>query len=850
MWHPHINTGHQSMPDVHSHSIGAAFGSLAFHTLNAPRLAEPTFLVQINELDLYHPPSISWGHEDWFYVDVDIDGRVQTTSVVGKHELPWKEAFNFDARLSSVITLRVFAERKLHKDSYVGSIQGSLETFLGSSGKAVLHDLSPPHSHDDHHASRKTKISFSVKRVGEAVEPSFPSVNGGHSAKETKLPISEHRQSKEYLRKDEGAEPHVPATKQPEAALCDKALQARRSAREVVTPFAAIVALFPNDNQIQQILNSANTFSPLLDKIDIFLTLTDAIGDIHPYVKMAAVVLTSVIKVFTSHIALKNNIKNLVETMADAHSFLSESDPLARINSHLPIIRALSAQTVECSYFLQGIVKGGVGCIMSQQLWMTNIQRKFDEYTQKFQQLRAALQERVVISTAVNVLRVYDEVQGISAQISLDNMHYAEDVHYTNVDECDSLEPDQRQLSDDISRWINGDSTERIFYLCGPAACGKTTVAREVARLFDGLQRLGSSYFVRQPHQLPHDRYHSYHKDPRDPSCIFRNISRDIADHNPHFKQAVGEKVKKRAIQSSNHIRTQFLELILEPAKQISWCGPVLIVIDSLDICKEHRARKDLLNMLATKAAELPPNFRILVTSRPEADIVRALKDRPHVMMKILEDATLPDNDSGISFSPVSACRGRSPSPTGDSISESDLEERGDLMEYDEVYRSYEFSREQDIYPYDGDTSPPPPYTHEDAIPRDRSPTPSFGTREQTDVAFHQTGSPLRRGHALHLHDAKNGLKSVRTKAYMAVHGHHVDGDVQDRDHPDELSEAEYLEKGTDGCTWKSSARAATLCRVKCDRVAVADNPNRQYCRPVRPPHRSRLIVAHEAIHL
>ncbi|KAI6029619.1 hypothetical protein BKA83DRAFT_9235 [Pisolithus microcarpus] len=686
------------MPDVHSHSIGAAFGSLAFHTLNAPRLAEPTFLVQINELDLYHPPSISWGHEDWFYVDVDIDGRVQTTSVVGKHELPWKEAFNFDARLSSVITLRVFAERKLHKDSYVGSIQGSLETFLGSSGKAVLHDLSPPHSHDDHHASRKTKISFSVKRVGEAVEPSFPS---------TKLPISEHRQSKEYSRKDEGAEPHVPATKQPEAILCDKALQARRS--------------------------------------------------IHPYVKMAAVVLTSV---FTSHIALKNNIKNLVETMADAHSFLSESDPLARINSHLQIIRALSAQTVECSYFLQGIVKRR-WCIMSQQLWMTNIQRKFDEYTQKFQQLRACS------AGTFNVLRVYDEVQGISAQISLDNMHYAEDVHYTNVDECDSLEPDQRQLSDDISRWINGDSTER-YLLSLRASCMRKNY---LARLFDGLQRLGSSYFVRQPHE----------------------------DHNPHFKQAVGEKVKKRAIQSSNHIRTQFLELILEPAKQISWCGPVLIVIDSLDICKEHRARKDLLNMLATKAAELPPNFRILVTSQ---DV--------------------------------------HPPLPGDSISESDLEERGDLMEYDE----------QDIYPYDGDTSPPPPYTHEDAIPRDRSPTPSFGAREQTDVAFHQTGSPLRRGHALHLHDAKNGLKSVRTKAYMAVHGHHVDGDVQDRDHPDELSEAEYLEKGTDGCTWKSSARAATLCRVKSDRVAVADNPNRQYCRPVRPPHRSRLIVAHEAIHL
>ncbi|KAI6129564.1 hypothetical protein EV401DRAFT_2066776 [Pisolithus croceorrhizus] len=833
MWHPHIDTGHHSTHDVHSHSIGAAFGSLMLQALNAPRLAEPTFPVQINELDLYHPPCVSWGHEDWFYVDIDIDGRVQSTPVVGKHELPWKESFNFDVRQSSVITLRVFAQRKLHKDRYVGSVQGRLDAFLGSSGKAILHDVSPPHSHDDHHAARKTKISFSVKRVGE----------DWHPVPERELPHAEHHQLKEQ--KPEGAKPDVQTAKQLEANSSEKGLRVKPSARELVTPFAAIAALFPNDSQIEQILNSANTFSPLLDKIDIFLTFTNAIGDIHPYVKMAAVVLTGIC---TSHIALKNNIKNLVDTMADAHSFLSESDPLARIKSHLQIIRALSAQTVECSYFLQGIVKSSVGCIVGQQLQMAHTQRKFDDYTQKFQQLKAALQERVIISTAVNVLRLYDEVQGLSAQISLDNMYYAEDVHYTSVDECDSLEPVQRQLSDEISLWINGDSAERIFYLCGPAECGKTAVAREVARLFDGLQRLGSSYFVREPHDLPHDHYHS--KDPRNPSCIFRNISRDIADHNPHFKQAVGEKVKKSAIRTSNHIRTQFQELILEPAKQISWCGPVVIVIDALDVCGEHQKRKDLLKVLATKAAELPPNFRILVTSRPEADIVHALKDKSHVVMKILEDATLPDNDSGISFSPVSSCGRRSPSPTGDSGLESDFEERGDLTEHDKVYSLSEFSREEDIHPYDGDTSPPPPYVLENATPRDRSRTSSLRTREQADATFHQAGSPLRRGHTSYLHDTKNGLKSVGTKAYRAVHGHHLDGDVRDRDHPDELAEPEYLEEGTDGCTRNSCAQVATLRRVKSDRVPVADTLNRQRCRPVYPSHRSQLIVTQEAIHL
>ncbi|KAI6096418.1 hypothetical protein EDD16DRAFT_657899 [Pisolithus croceorrhizus] len=502
---------------------------------------------------------------------------------------------------------------------------------------------------------------------------------------------------------------------------------------------------------------------------------------------MAAVVLIGVVKVCTAHIMFENNIKSLVVTMAGAHSFLSELDPLARIKSHLQIIRVLSAQTVECLYFLRDVVKSSTGFIVNRQLRMINTERKFAEYVRKFQELRAALQERAIISTAVNVLRICDEVQGIAAQISLDGMHYAEDVHYTDVDECDSLEPAQRQLSDEISHWINGGSAERIFYLCGPARCGKTAVAREVARLFDGIQRLGSSYFVRKPH---------------DPSCIFRNISRDIADHNQHFKHAVGERVKRRAIQCCNRIRTQFQELILEPAKQISWCGPVVIVIDALDVCGEHQKGKDLLNVLANEAAELPPNFRILVTSRPKTDIVHALKDKPHVAMKILKDATLPDNDSGISFSPVSACGRRSPSPTGDSVSESDLEERGDLTENDKVYRSYEFSHEQDIYPCDI-TSPPPPHVREMQLSGDRSRTPGLRTREQADITFHPAGSP------------------------------------------DELAEAEYLEEGTDGYTGNSGAQAATLRRVKSDRVPVTNAVGQ-----CTQPTRSRLIIAHETIHL
>ncbi|KAI6043976.1 hypothetical protein EDC04DRAFT_498700 [Pisolithus marmoratus] len=452
-------------------SIDAAFPNIV---TDAPRLAEPTFPIQINGLNLCDPPSISLGHEDRFYVEVVVDNVSRTTSTVPKHKLPWKETLDFDARQSSVVTLRVFAERKLHQDTYVGSVQGRLDAFLGSCEKALL---PPPHSNNDPHAAWKTKMSLSVKRVVDATQSGSPSVASELPTKETSLLITEDHLPKEISRKYKGAECDELETNGQKTDVCHSS----HEARDFTTSFPAIIALFPDDNQrqeIQQILDSANNFRPLLDKIDLFLTITNALGDIHPYVRAGAVILTGVIKVFTAQLFLKENVKNLFDAMVDAHSFLTEADPLARINSHREIILALLEHTEKCLRFLQDIAKDDVGFL--KQLWAMN---KFQEYTQKFQQLRAALQERANILTAVTVLRVHDEVQGI---------------------------------------------------------------------------------------------------------------------------------------------------------------------------------RKDL-NVLATRAAELFPNRQVIVTSRPK-DIVRALEDKPHVVTQTFEDPTLPDNDSGISFSPIRTCGRCSPS--------------------------------------------------------------------------------------------------------------------------------------------------------------------------------------------
>lgn len=260
----------------------------------------------------------------------------------------------------------------------------------------------------------------------------------------------------------------------------------------------------------------------------------------------------------------------------------------------------------------------------------------------------------------------------------LDTMQYANGVRYKGVEDCNTLGTSQVQLVEEITSWINSDTRQQIYFLCGPAACGKTAVARTVAQLFDDLKRLGSSYFL--PKTDPQNP---------NPSCfpcnLFRTISIDVADLDHHFRQAVCEVAQTRAVRENNHVLTQFEELVLRPAHKITTSGPLLIVVDGLENCGNKTTRQQLLSALADKAAMLPSTFRILITSQFEADIVNAFKDKEHVMMKTFGNTTLSDRDAEVSFSPMTGCSQDS-APLEDPPPYWAIEE--DSKEYHQIYES------------------------------------------------------------------------------------------------------------------------------------------------------------------
>ena len=185
---------------------------------------------------------------------------------------------------------------------------------------------------------------------------------------------------------------------------------------------------------------------------------------------------------------------------------------------------------------------------------------------------------------------------------------------------------------DFIVDWVNNPTSERILVLCGLAGSGKSSIAHEIARRFDEIHRLTSSFMFIRKEQSKGGAYH-----------LFTNLARDLADRYPLFKAALGKAIKDNTSlrSSTRDYATLFQRLIREPLKDLHIVGPILVVIDALDESGDATGDSGLHKFLANNLSSLPSNFRVLITSRPEDGIESAFLGAESVMVKHMNDPEL-----------------------------------------------------------------------------------------------------------------------------------------------------------------------------------------------------------------
>ena len=186
---------------------------------------------------------------------------------------------------------------------------------------------------------------------------------------------------------------------------------------------------------------------------------------------------------------------------------------------------------------------------------------------------------------------------------------------------------------DFITNWVNDPTSERCLILFGQAGMGKSSIAHEIARRFDKLHRLTSSFVFRR--ELSERKAPSHH--------LFTTLARDLADRYPEFKTTLRHVIKNNTAfpVGARDYDTLFESLILEPLSYLKIAGPILVVIDALDESGDTIGKTGLHAFLAENLKRLPSNFRVIITSRPEHPIISALAGAPSVRVKYMNDTEL-----------------------------------------------------------------------------------------------------------------------------------------------------------------------------------------------------------------
>jgi hypothetical protein len=214
-----------------------------------------------------------------------------------------------------------------------------------------------------------------------------------------------------------------------------------------------------------------------------------------------------------------------------------------------------------------------------------------------------------------------------AGEMKLGDMPYAAGAGFDPKKGC--LPGTREKVIGEICDWVNqgSDDTPRIFFLSDVAGAGKSAIAHEVARRFDSLGRLGSSYCFDRDRPAE-----------RSPNNVFSIIARGLADLDRERKALLLEVIgKQRELRTTFAPNVQFEKFILGLAQGLTSVGPTLIVIDALDESGDQKPRKDLLSVLGSEAARLPSNLRILITSRAEKDIMDAFHGKMHVLSMSLQ---------------------------------------------------------------------------------------------------------------------------------------------------------------------------------------------------------------------
>lgn len=141
----------------------------------------------------------------------------------------------------------------------------------------------------------------------------------------------------------------------------------------------------------------------------------------------------------------------------------------------------------------------------------------------------------------------------------------------------------------EIKKWAQEPGGQRIYWLCGMAGTGKSTICRTVAHHLTSLNIVTASFFFKKG---DNDRDKS--------SALFTTIVKQLVEHLPkEMASHVKKALKDNPSIGDKMLSKQFEKLILEPLKSCKSLPSVIVVmLDALDECEDQASAAKIIELL------------------------------------------------------------------------------------------------------------------------------------------------------------------------------------------------------------------------------------------------------------
>ena len=222
-----------------------------------------------------------------------------------------------------------------------------------------------------------------------------------------------------------------------------------------------------------------------------------------------------------------------------------------------------------------------------------------------------------------DIYETHTVVMRLEDKVDLSKLETANEATYNSSAEGElpqCLSGTRADILKQIFAWAGDHAAKRIFWLCGKAGTGKSTISRTVAQKLadDGL--LGASFFFKRGRA---DRSHA--------GLLFPTIARQLADLFPDLAHAIAAAIDQDSLLCDRYLTVQFDNLLLKALQSLErdsfWNAGVVLVIDALDECDKGESIKTMLHLLSRVEAITSVRLRIFVTSRPELPVELGFKE-------------------------------------------------------------------------------------------------------------------------------------------------------------------------------------------------------------------------------